>query len=328
MTDTDKPSLPRRFRKRWLWALALVLVALAINAPGVFALGYKLWGGPRVAALPLTPPFKSGDRLLVIAPHPDDESLCCAGAIQQAEQAGAQVYIVWMTSGDGFEFDAILLNREPRPDANDLLALGKQRMQEARKAAQILRIPPQHLYFLGFPDGGLMPVFLQHYLEPYRSRYTGKTAVPYAGTVLPGAAFTGANLEKALGRVIAAVKPTVVLAPSPSEGNRDHAASGLAALRVLGKQGQADTLRFYMVHGGLEWPLPKGLHPSLPLTLPSRGKGLPWNRTDLSSTEVQLKAEAIRAHHSQMLVLGRFMNAFVRTNELYSPEAVVETPTP
>ncbi|WP_407938925.1 hypothetical protein [Meiothermus taiwanensis] len=36
----------------------------------------------------------------------------------------------------------------------------------------------------------------------------------------------------------------------------------------------AERLRFWMVHGGLEWPLPKGLHPQLPLEPTPWGKGL------------------------------------------------------
>ncbi|WP_420597294.1 PIG-L family deacetylase [Deinococcus sp.] len=35
--------------------------------------------------------FTSDQRILILAPHPDDETLCCAGMIQQAQQAGAAV---------------------------------------------------------------------------------------------------------------------------------------------------------------------------------------------------------------------------------------------
>src|SRR6516162_434303 len=41
-------------------------------------------------------------RLLVIAPHPDDEALGAAGLIRRVIATGGSVRIVWMTSGDGF----------------------------------------------------------------------------------------------------------------------------------------------------------------------------------------------------------------------------------
>src|SRR5690606_16065184 len=37
----------------------------------------------------------AGARILVVAPHPDDESLCCGGLIATARRAGAEVSIVW-----------------------------------------------------------------------------------------------------------------------------------------------------------------------------------------------------------------------------------------
>jgi len=43
------------------------------------------------AALPAMPPVTASDSLLIVAPHPDDESLCCAGLIHAARQAGAKV---------------------------------------------------------------------------------------------------------------------------------------------------------------------------------------------------------------------------------------------
>ncbi|MCL6569368.1 MAG: PIG-L family deacetylase, partial [Meiothermus silvanus] len=115
------------------------------------------------------------------------------------------------------------------------------------------------------------------------------------------------------------VKPTLILAPSPQDAHPDHRATGELAIRVLGRRGELERLRYWIVHGGLEWPLPKGLHPALPLEPPPRGRGLPWERLDLDSEEEQTKLEATRAHVSQMELLSRFMLAFVRKNELYSP---------
>src|SRR5580692_12983002 len=75
------------------------------------------------------------ERILVIAPHPDDESLCCAGILQRARANGAATAVVWITAGDGFEFDAMLVEHTLWPRQADLRQLGVQRLREASAAA-------------------------------------------------------------------------------------------------------------------------------------------------------------------------------------------------
>lgn len=305
----------RRFKKRYLALIVVVILFLVINAPGLFAVGYRLWYIPRVAGFPTV--ALGQERLLVLSPHPDDETLCCAGAIQRVLEQGGQAYVVWLTSGDGFEWDVTLTQRTLRPRGRASLELGNRRILEAHKAAGILGIPEVNLYFLGYPDRGLLPM-IANPAQRYRSPLTGVDAVPYTETLSPGAAYTGQNLERDLERVLGTVKPTLILAPSPKDAHPDHRATGELAIRVLGRRGELDRLRYWIVHGGLEWPLPKGLHTTLPLEPPPRGRGLEWERLDLSPEEERTKLEATRAHLSQMELLSRFMLAFVRQNELFS----------
>src|ERR1043165_7807086 len=99
----------------------LLIVALAGNA----------------IAQPSMPPFRAitaDDTVLVVAPHPDDESLCCGGLIHRARSAGARVAIVWITNGDGFKWDAMVVEKKLRPRAGTYLELARQRMSEARSA--------------------------------------------------------------------------------------------------------------------------------------------------------------------------------------------------
>ena len=58
---------------------------------------------------------RAGDSVLVIAPHPDDETLCRGGFIAQSLRAGASVAIVWLTSGDGSSIDVMLEGRTLKP---------------------------------------------------------------------------------------------------------------------------------------------------------------------------------------------------------------------
>src|SRR6476646_4479916 len=41
-------------------------------------------------------------RMLVFAPHPDDEVLAAGGLIQQVREGGGTVHVVYLTSGDSY----------------------------------------------------------------------------------------------------------------------------------------------------------------------------------------------------------------------------------
>ncbi len=306
--------MQRWVRKRYALLVALLVAAVVINAPSITAWGYGFYYRLTVNRLPQM--TLAGERLLVLSPHPDDESLCCAGAIQQVLKRGGEVWVLWFTSGDGFEWDAALMEDTLRPQGRASLELGQRRMGEARLAARRLGVPQDHLIFLGYPDRGLWAL-LERYPQgtPYRSHLTQVDHVPYAGVLSPGAPYTGEALRRDFRRVLEQVQPTLVLAPSPRDAHVDHRAVGLLAQQEV----TAERLRFWIVHGGPEWPLPKGLHPQLPLEPAPRGKGLPWQRLPLSPEERTVKLEALQAHTSQMQLLAHFMLAFVRQNELFSP---------
>ncbi|SEJ66138.1 N-acetylglucosaminyl deacetylase, LmbE family [Deinococcus reticulitermitis] len=318
---------PRRSRARWLPLAGGVLAALLaawINSPLVDrVVGAE---GARVAALPSAPPFQAGERVLVLAPHPDDETLCCAGMMQRARAAGAKVYVAWATAGDGFELDAAVTERVVRPRGQALRDLGKLRAAEARRAAALLGMPPGHTFMLGYPDGGLFRLFTTSYAQPYTSPRTGADAVYVPGALTPGVGSTGRALEADLGRVLDRVRPDLVLAPAPQDFHPDHRTLSYLAMRLMSGRGQEGRLRYWVVHGGLEWPLPKGLHPAEPLTPPPLARHLPWARVDLTPAQVARKRLAVDSYRTQTRLLGRFMHAFVRRNELLSPQPSDDSP--
>lgn len=272
----------------------------------------------RVAALPPTPPFQAGQRVLLLAPHPDDETLCCGGTIQQAQAAGAQVFVAWVTAGDGFEVDAVVTERVANPGGRGMRALGVTRSAEARQAASLLGVPPERTFLLGYPDGGLFRLFTTHYEVPYTAPHTGAQAVYLPDALTPGTPYTGQALEADLTRVLDRVQPDLVLSPAPQDFHTDHHTLAFIAIRLMSARGQEARLRYWVVHGGLEWPLPKGLHAGLALTLPPLARNLPWSRVDLTDEQVERKRKAVDTYRTQTRLLGRFMHAFVRRNELLS----------
>ncbi len=268
------------------------------------------------------PPLSAETSLLVVAPHPDDESLCCAGVIQRVLKAGGHASIVWITSGDGSELDLLVVERSLFVRPQKLRDLADRRMAEARTAAGILGVPPTQQFFLGYPDRGVLKLITDNYATPYHSKFTGGTSVPYDTALSPGHAYTGENLEYDFETVLDRVKPTLILAPSPQDSHPDHRATGILVIRALSHRDQLSRVRYWIVHGGEGWPGPRGLYRGLPLTPPPRSRGLSPSAFVLESDEQDGKLEAIRAYHTQMEVMSSFLLSFVRTTELYSARPV------
>lgn len=85
----------------------------------------------------------AGRSLLVIAPHPDDETLGCGGRILLARQAGTPVTVVTATDGG-------LSNPNIDPDE-----LSQRRHRELTRAANRLELAERSVITLGYPDGEL-----------------------------------------------------------------------------------------------------------------------------------------------------------------------------
>ena len=271
--------------------------------------------------------FNPADVLLVVAPHPDDETLCCAGAIQRAHAAGARVALVWITSGDAFEFAAHVVEHRLFTRTADLRELARLRMQEAAHAAELLAVAPAQRFFLGYPDGGIAHLLHDNYDVAYRSAHTGAAAVPYAAALRPGAAYTGADLQRDLRSVIERVQPTWVLAPTPLDEHADHRATGELVIRTMDALGQLDRVRYWIVHGGFAWPWPRGLNSAARLVAPRRARALPWHDFELTDEERAVKERALSLYGTQLQLTASFMLSFVKRNEIYSP-VPRETPSP
>lgn len=312
-------------RREVLGELGLAALGLSawINLPLVSRVFRK--SNLRVEHLPPAPAFREGQRVLMLSPHQDDETLGTGGMLQQVKAPGGEAHIVWITAGDGFEFDGGVMSHTLRPNQADMRELAHTRMLEARNAARILGVPDEQMYFLGFPDSGLFHLFTANYELPYTSPHTGASAVYVEGAMTPGAPFIGTALETAIREVIGQVNPDVVLSPAPQDFHPDHHTTAYIAMRIMAQRQQFDRLRYWVIHGGLEWPVPKGDHPTLPMTVPPLATRLPWLRVGLTPEQQKVKEQAIRAYPSQLKVLARFMQAYNRTNELISLRPLPET---
>ena len=89
-------------------------------------------------------------KVIIVAPHPDDESLGCGGLIAHLAAQNAEVYVLFLTNGDASHPNS---SKFP-PDK-----LGKLRKSEAINACKILGVKEENLIFLNAGDGKLAEKF-------------------------------------------------------------------------------------------------------------------------------------------------------------------------
>jgi len=144
---------------------------------------------PHVVKPPSPPPplleIPEATRLLVIAPHPDDDVLGAGGLMQRVKATGGTVRVVYLTDGDGYPEGVQVEDHVRAPTAKDYRGYGRQRRREARAALAALGFgPSQYSYtFLSFPDGGLCKLTRTYWSErraAYRSPYTRLDRPPKA----------------------------------------------------------------------------------------------------------------------------------------------------
>ena len=87
-------------------------------------------------------------RIVIVAPHMDDEALACGGLIARLPQKD-RVHIIYATDGMKSPAPIILGRDKISPD------LGKARMQESIRAMKSLGVPEHNLHFLCLPEAQL-----------------------------------------------------------------------------------------------------------------------------------------------------------------------------
>lgn len=179
--------------------------------------------------------------LLVLAPHPDDETLGFAGLIDAYVQQGKPVKVVVVTDGDAY-CEACRLWKStslegPMCNAEDLAMFGEVRRSESIAATRILGLSSPA--FLGYPDAALGAAW-RNFGEGNPAKPLRRTDfAPYAScadAVYGGGAHTSLSaqtLMETLREHIAASPPGALLATTHRlDGHGDHAALGSFVARL------------------------------------------------------------------------------------------------
>jgi LmbE family N-acetylglucosaminyl deacetylase len=170
----------------------------------------------------MTASLDSDSRLMLIAPHPDDEALACSIILQRATRAGAAIRVIYATDGDDNPWPQRVLERKWRLKAADRKRWGKLRRSEALAALRVLGVKASQARFLGLPDQGLTDLL---------RRDCRSTVERFA-------------------QIIAEWSPTHLLVPSVADTHPDHSALAVMlqfALADLPKSRMS--VWSYAVHG-------------------------------------------------------------------------------
>jgi LmbE family N-acetylglucosaminyl deacetylase len=166
------------------------------------------------------PQFSPGDRLLVLAPHPDDETLATGCLIQRALATGAAVQVLFATDGDDNPWPQRWIEKRWRIGAAGRARWGARRRVEAVRALAILGDGAVSTRFLGLPDQGLTDRLMRDDAA-----------------------------ESALAAAIAGFGPSHVAVPSLDDRHPDHSALRLIAEIALARSGTGCMRFAYLVHG-------------------------------------------------------------------------------
>jgi LmbE family N-acetylglucosaminyl deacetylase len=165
--------------------------------------------------------FSKSDKVLVIAPHPDDESLGTGGLLQRIFANRIPVRIVFATSGENNPWAQRYWERRWRLGANDRARWGKRRREESINAICTLGGKPDCARFLNLPDLGT------------------------TGLLMRG----GAELPVLISDEIREWEPTVAFIPTMLDAHPDHSALSVACSMAFDTiEGSSIRAWEYLVH--------------------------------------------------------------------------------
>ncbi|OGH37706.1 MAG: hypothetical protein A3B44_00360 [Candidatus Levybacteria bacterium RIFCSPLOWO2_01_FULL_38_21] len=154
-----------------------------------------------------------GQRLLVIAPHPDDEVIGCGGLIQKIKKEGGKVYVLFLTLGDAQDF------------SKNGVSKTSERKKEIKKVAAFLKYDN---YAIAFPG------------NKYHLKLDRLGQLPIMDTIERGGIV---SLER--------VRPSIVAFPSFHSYNQDHRVAAYAAHAGL-RPSEKDVKHFVSIVLGYE----------------------------------------------------------------------------
>ena len=176
---------------------------------------------PSSSATAELPEFSARTRLLVIAPHPDDETIANGLLIQRVRAAGGEVKILLLTAGENNPWPQRWLERRVFIGSADRRRWGQRRHVELGHALEQLDVPARALQTLDWPDMGVTDILLRD----------------------------GPRALATMADAITAFRPSLVAMPSIDDRHPDHGSAYVLARLALAEQADVPLQLAYLIHG-------------------------------------------------------------------------------
>src|SRR6478609_4717441 len=164
--------------------------------------------------------LSNADKVLVVAPHPDDESLGTGGLLQQIFVQKIPVRILFATNGENNPCAQRYWEQRWHIGQAEQVRWGQRRREEALNAIRSLGGPPECAKFLDLPDLGTTKLLMQ-----------------------------GEELLNLMVKEVRDWEPTLVLLPAMLDAHPDHSALAVAFSIALELAGAPGTRSWeYLVH--------------------------------------------------------------------------------
>ena len=286
-----------------------------------------------VFCLPAAASDSGGERILIFAPHPDDEALSSPGLIRKALSRGDKVKIVLFTCGDANRNSMEALEeRYPEKAVDrdgdgdfDMIDFGIVRHDESISGIKLMGLTPDDVIFMGYPDGGGGRIWRS--VEPQMSPYTHTDKVPeaYSFAYNPGSPYSRAGCLGDFVNIIKDFNPTIVLTPRPTDTHGDHwslcAFVSQALMQLYGDLPGFKAHLGYLIHwerhqpnwpeDSSEWEQPLN-HTKPNIQIPLADSGL----------TIEEKKQIIDQHLTQTLNFGRYLRNFAKETEIFWLESL------
>lgn len=160
-------------------------------------------------------------RLLVIAPHPDDETIGTGELIQRVREVRGNVRVLLLTNGDNNPWPQRWLEKRWRIRPQDRARWGRRRREEMARALHTLGVRAEALHALGWSDMGLTD-----------------------GLHTDSAAMLAPLVEQ-----LRAFDPNLIALPALGDHHPDHGSAHVLVRLAVQQWGGSAQLVSYLIHG-------------------------------------------------------------------------------
>jgi len=251
------------------------------------------------------------ERIMIIAPHPDDEVLAAGGVIATAVGSSNPIRIIIATNGDA-SYATALSHGSHILTRKNFQRQAVMRQQESLNALASLGLTAQHIHFWGFPDRGVAALWNTHWDEdhPYCSSTTGHQSSIQAlnSTVMT---YTDESLNRLFQYELVEFSPTLLIMPHPLDQHSDHnslAGFTLRAVKSYHEQTQLSTpilLAYWMWHKDKPWLTGPRPHNLASFYLQTDSAIVPDLCLTLSPALRDQKLRALQCYPSQKISAGK-----------------------